>query len=133
MRGMRVKAVMMRLRNDSFRIVGLIAIAIGISLHLAAAATAFEHQPQSLTITILVWSCLPYLLALLLIFTIRRAVIPMVGALAPLLMDIVNYYALYVAVPASTGGLNFFWVPLWNLFIVEPIALAVGWLIARRR
>ena len=113
------------------RTLALAAVAVGISLHSFEMLADFPQQARSLSFALLIWSCLPYLLALLLIFTIRRTLIPLLGVSGPLIVDLINHYFVYMAPASSTAGLNLFWIPLWNMIFVEPLGWIIGWGIAQ--
>jgi len=81
----------------------------------------------------MVWSWFPYLIALLLLVTLNRAVVPLVAAVGPLLVDATNYFSLFVQTSSSTGSLNLLWMPLWNLIVVGPVGLVIGWTLSRTR
>jgi hypothetical protein len=119
--------------HKHLRAVGLTIAAIGMATHVASAVQDFEYQAQSTTVLLLIWGCMPYFLALLLLLTIRRAFIPLIGVSGPMLFDVLNYYSLYIQRPTSTGGLNLLFVPFWNLFVIEPVGLLLGWLLTRWR
>ena len=120
----------LRQRNRTLRLIAVLVVSVGLSLHALAAIVDSETQGWGLSIALLTWAWLPYLIAVILIFTIRRAVIPLGGALAPLAVDILNLYALYVSPESSTGALNLLWMPLWNILVVEPLGLFFGWVMA---
>ena len=119
-------------RTPTPKYVAIIAVAIGLTLHAFAAAIDSSAQAASLTVALMVWGWMPYLIAVLLIFTMQRSLIPLCGVALPLLVDFLNAYALFVT-PSSTAALNQFWIPLWNLLVVEPLGLLLGWLTVRLR
>jgi hypothetical protein len=118
-------------RTRRLKAVGLAAALAGIFLHSFEMVIGFEVQPRSVSLALLVWSCLPYFSGLLLIFALRRAVIPLFGVVGPLIVDVLNHYLVFIAPLSSTGGLNLFWIPLWNMLVVQPIGCAIAWLIWR--
>jgi hypothetical protein len=115
------------------RVLALGPPVIGILLHLHEFLIGFEAQARSLSLALLVWSCLPYFIALFLIWLMRRTVIPLFGVLGPLIVDLVNHYYVVIEPASSTAVLNLLWIPLWNIVVFQPIGSAVGWFFLRVR
>ncbi|MGE3678259.1 MAG: hypothetical protein AB7F95_10120 [Burkholderiales bacterium] len=119
--------------NSRVRIIGYSVVTLGLLLHVAGLVLDWDGQPPTLSLAVMVWSWLPYLIAMLLLFTMRRTVIPLVAATGPLLVDVTNYFSVFVQSPSSTGSLNLLWMPFWNLIIVGPLGLVIGWILSRTR
>jgi hypothetical protein len=130
---LQVETVPIQRRNTRLKVLGLAAALVGIFLHSFQMLVNFEAQSRSLSIALLVWSCLPYLFGLLLIFVLHRAVIPLFGVVGPLIVDLLNHYFVFIAPLSSSAGLNLFWIPLWNMLVVQPIGCAIGWLVWRSK
>ena len=120
-------------RNRRLRVMGYGVVALGLLLHVIGLALDWGGQPPALSLAIMVWSWFPYLIALLLLVTLNRAVVPLVAAVGPLLVDATNYFSLFVQTSSSTGSLNLLWMPLWNLIVVGPVGLVIGWTLSRTR
>ena len=85
----------------------------------------------------MLWSWLPYLLALLLLLWLRNPIMPLCGVLGPFALDMLAYYAVFIdRHPSSTAALALLFAPLWSLIVLEPIGLLIGWpigwLVAKR-
>lgn len=130
---LQVARVASKQRNRRLRVIGYSTVALGLLLHALGLAFDWGGQPPSLSLAIMVWSWFPYLIAMLLLFTMIRAVIPLVAAVGPLLVDGVNYFSVFVQSPSSTGSLNLLWMPLWNLIVVVPLGLVLGWVLSKTR
>ena len=113
------------------RVLALGLVAIGILLHFYEFLIGFEAQAKSLSIAFLVWSGLPYFVALFLIFLMRRTLIPLFGVVGPLVLDTVNHYYVFIEPASSTAGLNLLWIPVWNIVVLQPMGWVVGWLFWR--
>lgn len=120
-------------KNHRVRVMGHLVVAFGLLLHIAGLILDWGGQPPVLSLAIMVWSWFPYLIAMLLLFTMRRAVIPLVAAAGPLLVDAINYFSVFVQSPSSTGSLNLLWMPFWNLIVVGPLGLVIGWVLSKTR
>jgi hypothetical protein len=130
---LQVETTTIERRNRRLRALALATALAGILLHSFQMLIDFEMQSRSISGALLVWSCLPYFFGLLLIFVLRRAVIPLSGVVCPLIVDVLNHYFVFIAPISSTAALNLFWIPLWNMLVVQPIGCAIGWLIWRSK
>jgi hypothetical protein len=77
------------------------------------------------------WSCLPYILAVLMALFPRLHVAAAGYASAFLLADLYGHHALYRG--PGTDSLFVVFLPLWNLLVIGPAGAALAWLLARRR
>lgn len=119
--------------NSRVRSVATVLALSGLLLHAIGAIVDWGQQPRGLSLALMVWSWLPYLTGLLLRFAIRNAVIPTVGLAGPLILDFLNYYSVYVASASSTAALGLLWAPFWNMVVVGPIGLLIGWGVSKTR
>ena len=115
---------------------GFTLVAIGMLLH---AFTELGHAIDGVGLFaagLMFWSWLPYLLALLLLLWLRNPVMPLCGILGPFVLDMLVYYDVFIRPTSSTAAIALLFAPLWNLMILEPIGLLIGWpigwLVAKR-
>ena len=118
---------------------GFTLVAIGMLLHAFISlvkANASGPAGLAFSVGLMLWSWLPYLLALLLLLWLRNPVMPLCGILGPFVLDMLVYYEVFIRPTSSTAAIALFFAPLWNLIILEPIGLLVGWpigwLVAKR-
>jgi len=115
------------------RKLGAVIASFGLLLHAYTAFFNSDVGPDSFTLGLMAWSFLPYLVVLVLLYVLRQPLIPLCAVIPILLLDLVNYYFVFVRPQSSTAAIGLLWMPLWNLVIVMPIGLLVGWLIQRAR
>lgn len=108
-------------------------IAFGLLLHAFVGLFKSEAGPNTFSLGLMVWSWLPYLVGLTLLIWLRNSIIPLAGIIGPLILDLVNYYSVFIAPGSSTAALGLLWMPLWNLVIVEPVGLLIGWLLSKTK
>lgn len=101
------------------RSAGVVIAVLGLLLH--------AYGLSSFSLGLMVWSWLPYLIALALFLGVRRVLIPLGGVILPIVLDAINYYFVFVSPGSSTAPLALLWMPLWNLLIFMPIGMFIGW------
>jgi hypothetical protein len=118
-------------RSLILRISALTIIAAGMLLHTYTGffKTSGEIDLFSLKITGFSW--LPYLVCLVLAIAIRNPLIPLCGAILPLILDLMMYYSVFIHPTSSTAAIGLLFMPLWNLVLFMPIGLLAGFLIVR--
>jgi hypothetical protein len=109
------------------RLLGFALVALGMLLHAYIAFVKASSGALFFSIGLMIWSWLPYILALTLLLLLRNPIMPLIGVLGPLYFDMQSYYTAFIAPQSSTAALILLWVPLWNLIIIEPIGLLIGW------
>jgi hypothetical protein len=112
---------------------GIVLVAVGLLLHASIAFFKSDSSDRSFSLGLMVWSWLPYLLALFFLIIIRRKIIPLCGVVGPLILDLTNYYAVFISPQSSTAALGLLWVPLWNLVLLGPVGMLIGWAISRKK
>jgi len=112
------------------RLLGFALVALGMLLHAYIAFVKADGGASAFTRGLMLWSWLPYLLALVLLLFLRHPIIPLCGVLGPLILDMMNYYAVFIAPRSSTAAIGLLFMPLWNLIIIEPVGLLIGWAIS---
>jgi len=78
----------------SVRQVGFTLVAIGMLLHACTAFVKADNSGAfglSFSIGLMLWSWLPYLLALLLLLWLRNPIIPLCGVFGPFALDMLAY------------------------------------------
>jgi hypothetical protein len=113
------------------RAVLLTLTALGVGLHLYQLLFEFDGPRGLFAIGLTLWSCLPYVLALLLA---RRAAAPAVGfALGALLGDVWMHHAVFIAPGSSTAALGLLFMPLYNMVLLGPAGAVLAWALTRLR
>lgn len=120
------------LRND-LRRMALTACALGVALHLYTALFEVEGGPSAFVVGLLVWSCLPYVIAAVLGTRGKLPAIALGAALGALAGDLLMHYSVFVAPQGSTAALGLLFMPLWNLLLLAPAGAAIAWALARWR
>lgn len=115
------------------RKLGAVIASFGLLLHAYTAFFNSDVGPDSFTLGLMAWSSLPYLVAMSLLFVLRRPLIPLCGVIPVLFFDVWNYYYIFVRPQSSTAAIGLLWMPLWNLAIFMPTGLLVGWLIHKAK
>jgi hypothetical protein len=100
-------------------------------LHLAVAVYGAGQGDYLLIVGLFVWSSLPYLLGILLACVLKRPIIAFCGMLMPLVLDCFNIYGVFVTSTSSTAVVALLWMPLWNILMIQPVGLAIGWWVAK--
>lgn len=113
------------------KIAAIVIGALGMILHFGVGAFGLSGGHYLFTSGLMAWSWLPYIVGLWLASTLRSPIIAFCGMLPALIFDATNVYVVFVAPTSSTAALGLLWVPLWNLLIVEPVGLAVGWWVSK--
>jgi hypothetical protein len=119
-------------RIDILRTITLITIASGVALHIGTAllGTGGVNQFQ---VELLLLSCLPYVLCVVVLLWSGRALIALCGVVPALGFDIAAFLSVFVWPTSSTAPLILLFLPLWNLLLFVPLGLLVGWGIGRAR
>jgi hypothetical protein len=112
---------------------GFIIAVLGLLLHAHVAIFKAEGGVSSFSLGLMIWSWLPYLAALVLFLVVRRVLIPLGGITLPIVLDVLNYYFVFVSPGSSTAPLALLWMPLWNLLIFMPAGMFVGWILSKMR
>lgn len=112
------------------RKVGFGIAILGPLFHAYIALFKLDGGVSNFTLQLLAWSSLPYVVALLLVWRIRRPMIPLMGVIPPLVMDVANYYSVFIRPTSSTAAIGLLWIPLWNLVLFMPAGLFLGWAIS---
>ena len=109
----------------------LLVVAVAAALHIYQFAVVFEGVPPLGVLALSVWSLTPYILCLLVAWVSVSSVPACVGASSALCFDIAMHVTV-VTSDASTRGLGFMFMPLWNLVLITPLAMLLTWLAVRR-
>ena len=75
----------------------------------------------------LLWSWLPYIVCLLVLVAAKNPIIPFAGTVAVLLLDSVFFFLVLVEGRGSFTPLSSSILPVWNLVLVMPAGMLVGW------
>jgi len=114
------------------RQVGFALVALGMLLHVYIAFVEASGGVSAFSLGLMLWSWLPYLLALILFLWLRNPIAPLCGVLGPFALDMLVYYDVFIHPRSSTAALALLFAPLWSLIIFEPIGLLIGWIVAKR-
>jgi hypothetical protein len=101
---------------------------LGIALHGYISLFKAEGGPDAFTLGLLALSAVPYGVCLLV--TLRgkgQPVLGLFGAAAALVFSSIAYHSVFVAPSASTAALGLLVLPVVNLLIAVPVAMAVGY------
>ena len=115
------------------RQIGFALVAIGLLFHVFISFGALVKTNDDLpsgpifVIALLLWACLPYLPALLLLRWLRNPIMPLCGVLGPFALDMLLFYNVILYPRSSTAAIALLFAPLWSLIILEPIGLLIGW------
>jgi hypothetical protein len=101
-----------------------IVIALGLLLHAYTATVKSEGGLTAFSFKLMIWSWVPYLICLALNFLVKPlTVFP--AAILTFLLDIFNYYTVFINPKSSTAAIGLLWVPLWNIILFIPAGLLV--------
>lgn len=81
---------------------------------------------------LLAWSLTPYIVCLLVAWLSVSSVPACVGASLALPFDAAMHVTVFTS-HSSTRGLGLFFMPLWNLVLIAPLAMFLTWLAMRQR
>jgi hypothetical protein len=109
----------------------LMIIAAGMLLHTYTGFFKTSGGIDLLSLKIIGLSWLPYLVCLMLVVAIRNPLIPLCGAMLPLILDLMMYDSVFIHPTSSTAAIGLLFMPLWNLVLFMPVGLLAGFLIAR--
>lgn len=112
---------------------GFVLIIYAVLLHAVGGVINARSGELGVALTLFAWSLLPYCLALLLLLVMEKVIVPFVGLLGPVVLDSLNFFAVFIWSTSSTAALDLFWIPLWNLLLIEPLGLLIGWFISRSK
>jgi len=110
--------------------VAVIAALAAAALHAYTALVKADGGPSLFGAGLWVWSILPYAVGLL-IATRWNAITGALIVLAALMADAFIYYSVFVQPDSSTAALGLLVAPAFNLLIVVPVCLLLGFVISR--
>lgn len=109
----------------------MIIIAIGILLHVYTYFFESQGGFGLFQIQMFLLSVMPYILCFLVWILKKNSVISFTGSIGPLLADLLIYYSVFINPQGSTAPLALLWMPIWNLLILMPTGLLIGYMIDR--
>lgn len=108
------------------------ACTAGFALHAYIGIFEVDGGPGAFTLGLFAWSCTPYLGCLLVARLLGNGRLPaFCGALAALLGDLANFYAVFMSPTSSTAALGLLVVPLLNLVVLAPAGILLGYGVRR--
>lgn len=110
--------------------IALAVVVLGVLFHVYIAFMEAEGGPSVFSIGLMLCSWIAYLVSALLAFRIRRAIIPLCGAVLPLVSDVICYDSVFLHPSSSTAAITLLIMPIWNLLAALPLGLVVGWIIS---
>lgn len=111
----------------------LTAIVLGLMLHAWTAFVMAEDGISWFGLGLMLWSWLPYLVCLGLVFFGVNPLIALAGAVGPLVLDSFNYYTVFISPESSTAALGLLMMPAVNLVLAMPLGLLLGYALSRIR
>jgi hypothetical protein len=112
---------------SAIRYATIATIALAIALHTyTALALALEFHAG-----FWLWSLSPYLVVALMLWTGRWPRATLGAALLPALADVAMHVSVFHFPRGSTAALGLFAAPLWNLVLLLPLGVLLGWLADR--
>ena len=113
------------------KIFALFLAVFGLLLHAYTAFFKGEGGVSDFSVGLMIFSWAPYLISMLLIFTMRRTLIPLCGLVIPVFMDMLVHYSVFINPQSSTASLGLLFMPLWNILLFLPLGLLSGWILAK--
>jgi hypothetical protein len=101
----------------------------GVMLHMYTATFRAEGSPSLFLVGLLLWSCAPYGVSLVLLLLARKPVLAMGYGATSLGFDIYTYVTVFVWPSSSTAALGLLVMPIWNLVLFGPAGAFVAWVI----
>lgn len=108
-------------------------IVTGVALHAFAAVFLSNGGPGPSSIALLIFSSIPYGCCYLALKVWGNAWASGTGAALILAVDLLIYYSVLIATSSSTNAVALAFMPFWNILIVAPAGMFIGWLISRAR
>lgn len=121
----------MRKRRNVWMIVALITSAVAMCVHGYTALVNSDDGPSLFGAALFIWSMLPYGVGSLIAMR-SNALAGALAVLGSLVVDVLLYYSVFIEPESSTAALGLLFAPGFNLLIVLPVALLLGYLISRR-
>jgi hypothetical protein len=125
-----LQVIAMRERHNVWVKVALVASIAAAALHAYTALVNADGGPSLFGAGLWVWSIVPYAVGLL-IATRWNAITGALIVLAALTVDVFIYYSVFVEPDSSTAALGLLAAPAFNLLIVLPVCLLLGFVISR--
>lgn len=106
--------------------------AFGVLLHLYTVAFRTDGTGRGIVdllflVGFLLWSCLPYLIWII-VAILKEQPKPALGAiLGTLAFDLYVHFSVFVAPESSTAALGLLFAPLWNLILFGPLGAVISW------
>jgi hypothetical protein len=115
-------------------IINFVIILSGIGLHTYTLLSTLSSEHTAFSIGLMLVSIFPYCICLLLSL-IKPAFywVSFGGALAALVIDALTYHSVFISPQSSTAALGLLFAPLWNLFLLMPIEMVLGYGIKKSR
>jgi len=109
-------------------ILACVFLAFGFVLQTYVAV--FESSQFSLGFWL--WGLSPYLIGTVLLLFLRQPHATVGALLVPVVLDIGNFYSVFIAPRSSTAALGLLFVPLWSLLVFVPLGGFIGWWVGKR-
>jgi len=77
------------------------------------------------------WIAAPYVLTIVVQIATRWVVGPLVAMVGLLVIDVWMHFTVFVSSKEPTAALTFLGLPVWNMILVVPLGLVLGWGIER--
>lgn len=121
----------MRELGARWRAVAVITAVVAAGLHGYTGTVMAEGGSIPFVLGLFTWSMLPYVLGLLV--GRDNPLAGALGVLPALPLDAYMYYSVFVAPDSSTAALGLLSMPAFNLLVVLPVGMLLGYAISRRQ
>lgn len=113
------------------KIAGFIICAAGIILHTYISFLKSQQVLSGFNLGLFAASLLPYLICGFLFLRSDNLLIPLIGIIPCLAMDLISYYSVFIRPESSTAPLSLVAAPLYNLVLFMPAGMLTGWLVSK--
>ena len=102
-------------------------VAFGFFIHVYTYSFKAQGEFDFTTFGFLLMASMPYIICLILILAKNNSVMPLAGSILPLLIDTFTYYSVFIKPSSSTASIALLWMPIWNMLLVLPLGLLIGY------
>jgi hypothetical protein len=102
-------------------------VAFGLIIHVYTYIFKAQNKFDFETFGFLLMALMPYIICLIIILTKNNSVMPLTGSILPLLIDTFTYYSVFIKPSSSTASLALLWMPIWNMLLILPLGLLIGY------